>query len=117
MVKGNRDGNENEDGNGHGDRDKDGNQSGNGYENREKGGREGESGNLRSDNRSGSEDARGGATPTIDQQPQPQDLTPSETGASCVGPDPRDRRRGTGLGRVEGRRTLTKNTIRGIDAM
>ena len=35
-------------------------------------------GNGRSSNRDGSEDAKGGATPTSCQQPQPQDPTPQQ---------------------------------------
>ena len=48
----------------------------NGDKNRGKGGGGGELGNLRSEIRFGSEDAREGSTPTgIQQKPQPQDPT------------------------------------------
>ena len=45
-------------------------------DNRVEGGGESEPGNLRSGNRGGSKDAKRWATPTNNQQPQPQDLTP-----------------------------------------
>ena len=47
-----------------------------GDENIHEGGGEREPGNLRSGNRGGSEDSRRRATPTSNQQPQPQDPTP-----------------------------------------
>ena len=42
---------------------------------------------------------------------------PSETVASCGGPEPRDGRRGTGSGRAEKRRRSARNPKRVIDAM
>ena len=63
-------------GNEHGDRDGGEDGSGNGNKNRYEGGGEREPWNLRSGNRDGLEDARRGATPTNNQQPQPQDPTP-----------------------------------------
>ena len=63
------DGNEAEYGNEHECRDGGENGSGDGDENVDEGGEERESGNLRSGNRCGSEDTRGGATPTSNQQP------------------------------------------------
>ena len=50
--------------------------AGTGDGDRDEGGGEREPGNLQSGNRGGSEDARGGAMPTSNQQPQPQDPTP-----------------------------------------
>ena len=47
-----------------------GKRSGNGDESRDEAGGEREPGNLRSCKRGGSEDARGGAAPTSNQQPQ-----------------------------------------------
>ena len=73
------DGNEDEYGNEHECRDRSENGSGNGDENRDVGRGEKKPVNLRSGNRgnrSWSEHARVGATPTSKQQPQPQDLTP-----------------------------------------
>ena len=56
-------------------RDEDWNGSGNGGENKGEGGEEREPGNLQSDSRR-SEDARDGATPACNQQPQAQESTP-----------------------------------------
>ena len=44
-------------------------------------------------------------------------LRPSETVASCGGPEPRDGRRGTGSGRAEKRRISARNPKRVLDAM
>ena len=52
------------------------NGSGNADENRDEGGGEKAPRNLQSGGRRGSEDARGGVTPTSNQQPQPQGPTP-----------------------------------------
>ena len=76
RERGNCDGNEDEDGNGHKDRDGCENKSKDGDENREEGGEERESGNPRRGNRGGSENVRGGETPTSNQEPQRQDPTP-----------------------------------------
>ena len=42
-------------------------------------------------------------TPTSNQQPSRKTRHPSETVASCEGPEPKDRRRGTRSGRAEER--------------
>ena len=73
---GGRCGNEHEDGDEHEGREWGENGSGNGNENREESGGEIESGYVQSGNRGGLEAARGGATPTSNQQPQPQYPTP-----------------------------------------
>ena len=86
--------------------------SGNGDENRDEGGGEREPENLRSGYRGGLlEDARRRATPTSNQQSQPQDPTPQRD--CCImlrtRPEPRDWRRGTGSRRTEtGRRSVGK---------
>ena len=67
---------EDEDGSGHENRDGCENKSKDGDEKREEGGGERESGNPRRGNRAGSEDVRGGTTPTRNQVPQLQDPTP-----------------------------------------
>ena len=76
RERGNGDGNEDEDGSGHEDRDGCENKSKDGDEKREEGGGERESGNPRRGNRGGSENVRGGETPTSNQEPQRQDPTP-----------------------------------------
>ena len=68
--------NEDEDGNGHEGRDGVKKGSRNGDKKREGVRGEREPGNLRSDDRGVSKDARRGATPTSDQQAQPEDPTP-----------------------------------------
>ena len=70
--------NENEDENGHEDRDGGESGSGNKNDNREEGGGEGEPGNLQSYSRGWAKDSRGGAMPTTNQQPEPQDPTPQQ---------------------------------------
>ena len=79
---GNRDGggngNEDEYGNDNEHQCRDGSENvrGNRDDNRDEGGEERHTGNLRRGNKGESEDARGGAISTSNQQPQPQDPTP-----------------------------------------
>ena len=93
-------GDKDEDGNGHKDRNGRGNRSMNGdRNNRRQGGGGREPGNLRRDIRGGVQDVsvRGGATPTSDQETQPQDSTPQQ--------DRRIMRRTRAQGREAGDRT------------
>ena len=103
----NRDGgsdrNDNEDGKGYEDGDGDENGSENGDENRDDGEGEREPGSLRSGSEGESEDKRGGRRQRITSNHSRKIQHLSETVASCGGPEPRNGRQGTGLGRAEER--------------
>ena len=83
------DGREDEYGDEHACRDGGENRIENGIENKR------ENGDFRNGYRRGSEDARRRMTPTSDQQPQRKTRRPSETVASCWGPESKDGRRGS----------------------